>query len=80
MSASIELLTNGRKGRRRYRRRSDEEKARTVAETLGVGASVREVGARHGLKTNQTPLRAGVKPVADDQHPDHQFRVDRRAA
>jgi transposase len=52
MSTSIEFLTTGRGGRRRYRRRSDEEKALVVAETLEAGASVREVAARHGLRAN----------------------------
>ena len=52
MSASIEFLTTGRRGRRRYRRRSDEEKARIVAETLEPGASVKAVAARHGLQAN----------------------------
>jgi hypothetical protein len=28
----------------------------------------------------QPPLRADAKAVADDQHPDHQFRIDRRTA
>jgi len=52
MSTSIEFLTTGRGGRRRYRRRSDEEKALVVAQTLEAGASVREVAARHGLRAN----------------------------
>jgi transposase len=52
MSTSIEFLTTGRGGRRRYRRRSDEEKALIVAQTLEAGASVREVAARHGLRAN----------------------------
>ena len=52
MSASIEVLTTGRRGRRRYRRRSDEEKALIVAETLEPGATVKSVAARHGLQAN----------------------------
>jgi transposase len=52
MSTSIEFLTIGRGGRRRYRRRSDEEKALVVAQTPEAGAGVREVAARHGLRAN----------------------------
>ena len=52
MSTSIEFLTTGRGGRRRYRRRSDEEKALVVAQTPEAEAGVREVAARHGLRAN----------------------------
>jgi transposase len=52
MSTSIKFLPPGRGGRRRYRRRSDEEKALVVAQTLEAGASLREVAARHGLRAN----------------------------
>jgi transposase len=52
MSTSIEFLTPGRGGRRRYRRRSDEEKALVVAQTPEAGAGVREVVARQGLRAD----------------------------
>jgi transposase len=52
MPTPIEFLTTGRGGRRRYRRRSDEEKALVVAQTLEAGAGVREVAARTGLRAN----------------------------
>src|SRR5436190_4685548 len=39
--------------------------------------AIREV---HLNFATDQPLRADRKDISDDQHPDHQFRIDRRAA
>src|SRR5262249_60900487 len=38
------------------------------------------IDAMHRTPPEDLPLRRDAEPVPDDQHPDHQHRVDRRSA